>query len=183
MGMLCVQACAPGLERDISVRQIVSPESSVITEVNDLKISVGEIQDLRQDPSIGMIGDTKLMPREKPAQSVQIALEQKLKARGFSLKHFNAPVLVGDLYDWRVNVSQNFPLAEVQASAKVKLRLAAPNSSSFYEATYEGESSGKSPIFSQGKIEEMLGAAMSVALDEALRDDKLLAKISEAQLR
>jgi len=167
--------CAPGLGTELRVNAI--PELSSIQTVQNMtmsRVALQRFNDSRQKPVIGEVDGRELAAGGDVADSVRRALELRLKAHGAQVVLFNAPSISGDVREWFVKVNPGFPSSKVEAKALIKLRVFSQRDKALYEGSYKGEMSEESPVFSEGHIEQVLGGAMSQALNEALSDPELL---------
>jgi len=181
MAATLITACAPGLGKELRVDSFPDRGAAVMGEnlgYSPLKVRVDQFMDARQVPSIGEINGRQLGPRGDVAKSVQRALEEKLEASGVKIALFDAPLIGGDVMQWKVSVKPDFPSSHAEAVAELQLKVFNPQNQLIYRGSYSGSASTQHPLLSQEKIEETLAIAMSEALDSALADGVFLNKLS-----
>lgn len=179
--VLWLNGCAPGLDRTLSVNRIPDLDAAQLHASlgPDIKVQVQKFTDNRTERTIGDINGRTLAPASDVALAAQLALEQKLKAKGYRLSLFNSPSISGEVKEWLVQVHPGFPSSTVDASAEIKLNVFSPKGVLVYSATYKGTSTAQNPYFSQERIESVLGEAMAYALEEAIRDEQLRSKLAD----
>lgn len=179
--LLWLNGCAPGLNQTLSVNRIPDLDAAELRASlgPDIKVQVQKFTDARPEKTIGDVNGRALSPASDVALAAQLALEQKLKAKGYRLSLFNSPSISGEVKDWLVQVHPGFPSSTVDASAAVKLNVYDPKGVLVYTATYKGTSTAENPFFSQERIESVLGEAMAYALEEAIRDERLRSKLAD----
>ena len=173
--------CAPGL-KTVSVSKIPAIESDQ-ANLGSVRVAVRPFQDFRADQSIGIYKGTKLQADGDIGRQIQLALEDGLKAKGARLSLFNVPSISGQVTDWYVQVTDEFPSPEVQARAALKLEVFDVNQHRIYSGSYSGTAALKHPLVSQTKVEDTLGLAMKQAILEALTDPDLVAKLGISAVR
>lgn len=177
-GAVC--GCAPGIDNSLSVSQVGTGSASgghALIESSH-RARVGGFIDARGSDDIGEIDGKALAPSGDIAQSVQKAVEQELRNAGVRVSLFDAPMITGEVTMWRVSVNSGFPASRVRAQAQLKLRVLGIDNRAAYTGTYSGEVVAEHPLFSQQKIEEVLGDAMNQALKEAMSDERLMEKLA-----
>jgi len=176
-------ACSPDLGMKISVPPVPDPQRSapVGSSGEPIRLRVGNFLDGRTDTTLAVIDGRKIASDGSLGAVVQEGLERYFKTAGASVVLFQAPIVEGEIVEWRADVRPAFPLSEATAVARVKVSLRGEGSKVFYRASYSGEATTKHPLMTEQGVRELLAEAMGSALEEVANDRDLVAQLSRAR--
>ncbi|NLF24726.1 MAG: hypothetical protein GX589_03600 [Deltaproteobacteria bacterium] len=174
-------SCSPGLGKKLRVdnifrfwsARVISPKTIVT------KVRVGTFEDQRAYTEVGEIDGRLLQPDGNVALNVQLALEDLLRDQGTYVSPTSDKVLVGQILEWRVQVTPGFPTTHAQAKAVVRVELRDSTYAVLYTATYSGSGEAKHPVMTQAKVEQVLSDAMLMALAGVIESNDLMGRLRE----
>lgn len=180
--LLVVAGCAPRTGNEIYIDmsdEVVSRYPASLA--HGIEVSVRQLEDARGSDVIGVVDGRVLRPASSVPLVVQSALERRLQSAGVRLRLFNSPSLGGSIKEWQVRITPAFPSSRADAVASIKLDAFDANGTLLYSGEYSGTASVTHPILTDARIEEALSHAMGYALDEALNDQVLIARLNQAR--
>lgn len=177
-----LSACSPGLGKELPLSDMTIPGISVSQPVNGsiFHAQVRPFIDNRADSAIAEIDGRKVQPSGDVAQKVQDAFQKAFDRRGVTLGDPDAPILGGQIVDWSVLVRPAFPASEAEAQATVVIEVSSLQNQIVYRGKYSGNMVVKHPLLNESRITEALAQAMAYAIEEALKDEKLMDRLARA---
>jgi hypothetical protein len=137
--------------------------------------------DARKEDTLAVIDGRKVASDGSLGAVVQEGLERYLKTAGANVVLFNAPIVEGEIVEWRSSVKPGFPLSEATAIARIKVTLRGGESQVLYRASYTGEASSKHPMLTEQSVRQLLAEAMGSALEEVVSDDGFVTQLSRGR--
>jgi uncharacterized lipoprotein YajG len=178
--MMLVSGCAPSLGLRMEAPDVVKEEgdkATVVAAAPGSKVKIGAFLDGRSSDTFAVIDGREVRTEGSVGTAVQTGLERQLRAAGVRVALLKAPMIEGEVVDWRAKVSPDFPASKVVANAKVKVTVRAPDSKVLYRATYSGEANKTHPLLGEKDVQETLGNAMATALEAATKDDGFMQQL------
>lgn len=176
--VLILSACAPGLGTTLRVDAFEATDAtSIAIGGARMRARVGQFLDMRTRKAIGEVRGRELEPAGDVASGATRALEDELKRAGVELSLFEAPILVGEVQQWFVTVTPDFPTSSVEAKAKIRMQVTDKSGKVLYSGLYSGGMSQKHPWLTEDEVSHVLAQAMSFAMREALKDERLLREL------
>ena len=174
-------SCSPSLGKTVSVDSIPEPISeNATTTFSGAKIRVERFADARPKIEIGEVNGRTMNPEGDIGVSVQHAFESYLRNSGATLALFDAPSSVsGEVTAWRVSVKPGFPTSFLEGEASIRVKVSNEKNEVVYRGIYSGSTTTQHPFPGQSTAESVLGDAMSQAIGEALKDNKLQESIDK----
>lgn len=189
---LCVtqSACAPSLGVRLSVpglpeqqREDSKGQAFERPPVGSAgKVRVAPFTDARPATTIAIIDGREIPSDGSLGTVVQEGFERYLRDAGVRVVLSGAPVIEGEIIEWRSKVQPKFPASEATAFAKV--RIAVKNQRTqfvAYRGTFSGEATMTDPFITESEIQKLLTDAMSTAIQAILKEDKFLTQLSSMQ--
>ena len=178
--LLTATACSPGLGTKISVPSVPDPDTESVIKITGepLRVRVGTFMDSRNSDVIAEVNGREIKGEGTISPVVQDAFERYYKAAGANIVLLNAPVVAGEVQEWRVTIFPSFPMSELHAVAKLKVEVRSVDDKTTFRGSYSGESSVKSPFPTESGVRELLADALANAVREAINDSEMLTKIS-----
>ena len=164
---LLITGCSAGLDPN-GLRPAI-PENSE-RGFSDQRISIGSLQDLRDSKVIGDYDGESLQLQGDSLHYVRTALEEVIKQKGYQQGAFDAPVVTIGLRGWDVALSRDFTMIDAKASSLIKVSVFYPHDSLVYVGEFEGHSGYRAPLISQARIEQLLGEALTYAMQAFVKD-------------
>lgn len=175
-----VSGCAPSLGLRLEAPDVVKEEGDkvrVVSAAPGSKVKIGSFLDGRSSDTFAIIDGREVRTDGSIGTAVQTGLERQLRAAGVRVALLSAPMVEGEVVDWRARVTPEFPASKVIANAKVKVTVRAPDSKVLYRATYSGEANKTHPLLGEKDVQETLGNAMATALEAATKDDGFMQQL------
>lgn len=165
--------CAPSLGAKLRVDRfpVASTSTIVLQPRSRVQIRVGEVTDMRADPSVATIDGRSIPPDGEVGLAVREAISNEVVAAGGSLSQFDGSRVDAEILTWHVGVQPGFPSTKVNAKATVRLNLFDAHGGKLYAGIYRGATDVEHPLFSQERVEQALAQAMQYALSEAFSDE------------
>lgn len=176
----CLSACAPGLGRDIGVSPISMPSGESPRSNSSVAVhaQIRPFVDNRPSQAIAEIGGREINSRGDLALQVREAFENYLKQRGVETGDPEAPIIGGQISAWYVRVEPGFPTSQAQAEATLVIEVSNLANQLVYTGKYSGSTVVSHPMLNESRISDALAQAMGYAIEEALRDEKLMDRIA-----
>jgi hypothetical protein len=145
------------------------------------KVRVLPFVDARASSAIALIDGREVAPEGSLGSVVQAGFEQYLRDAGGRIAVLHgAPVIEGEITEWRVKITPSFPASDAKASAKIKVAVRDPRTQFVrYRGTFSGEATATHPLLSEGDIQRLLTEAMGGAIAAALEDDSFVQQLVE----
>ena len=178
---LLLSGCAPGLGSSIELVPIKTPEESspvLRGQAASIHLQLRPFVDARPSSAVAEIKGREVLPSGDVAALVQSAFEARLKDAGVEISDPNAPIVGGQVEMWLVRVVPDFPASQASAEAVLTVEVSSLDNQSMYRGRYSGSTTIKHPLLNDMKIADALSQAMGYAIDEALKDERLLTKIA-----
>jgi hypothetical protein len=184
VGLSVLAACAPSLGSYLVVPTIPDPARSEGEEPvgEALKVRVGSFIDARPSQTMAVIDGRSVRSDGSPGVSVQDGFQRYLREAGGNVVLFAAPTLEGEITEWKVKVTPDFPASKARATAKLTILLKSVNGQVLYRANFTGESTASHPWMDEDAIRRLLGEAMGSAIEAAVSQGELVGQISRAQV-
>ncbi|MBN8550279.1 MAG: hypothetical protein J0M12_13250 [Deltaproteobacteria bacterium] len=172
-------SCAPGLGRSLGVSPITlsnteSPSSNSTTAV---QLQLRPFVDNRPSQAIAIIDGRDVNSKGDLGDQVKQAFETSLKDRGIDTANPNAPIVSGQISSWFVRIDPSFPVSSAFAEATLVIEVSNLSNQVVFTGKYSGDTVLKHPMLTESRISDALAQAMAYAIDEALRDDRLMSQI------
>lgn len=146
------------------------------------KVRVAPFNDARPANTIAIIDGREIPSDGSLGTVVQEGLERYLRDAGVRVVLSGAPVIEGEIVEWRSKIHPKFPASEATAIAKVKISVKNPRTQFVaYRGTFSGEATMTDPFVTESEIQKLLTDAMSTAIQAILKEDKFLAQLSAMQ--
>ncbi len=185
LGMLLIAAgCAPELGRTLPVPVIPEPEFVAAGDkgAEAVRLKVGNFDDARPAQTLILI-DGRNVDSEGPiARVVQDAFTRYLRQAGARIVILNAPTIEGQIVAWSAKVDLGFPTSVGRAVARIKVTVRDSRAQPIYHATFSGESTKEHPILDEEDVKQLLGQAMGIAIDAAVRDRDFITQLSNGRI-
>lgn len=177
-----LSGCAPSLglrlgAPDVALEEKEEAKVPAQTAVG-AKVKVGSFLDARASDTIVVIDGREVRSEGEIGTAVQAGLERQLREAGARIALLQAPVIEGEVVEWRAKVTPNFPASEVVAKAKIKITLRGTKSEVVYRATYSGDANKTHPFLGEKDVQATLGNAMASAIGAAVKDDALVGRVT-----
>ncbi len=177
-------ACAPefGLEMQappVSAVQKVEPGGA---EAAALRVKVGSFEDARSALTIVTVDDREIPTVGSVGGPVQEAFDRAFRDAGVRVVRRDAPLLQGEVVEWKANILPGFPSSEAVATAKVRVSLKDSESHVIYRGVFNGEATVSHPLLDEDHVQELLGQAMGGAVEAAVNDEVLRAQLSRGRI-
>lgn len=181
---LLVSGCAP--EFGLTMRPPSVPEDTAIlsqgSAVSALRVRIGAFDDARPSKTIAVVDGREIPSQGSVGAPVQQGFEQYWRDSGVRVVQRDAPIIDGEVVEWRVKVSPDFPSSEAIAFAKIKLRLKDSEYHLIYTASFNGEASVSHPFLDEDQVRDVLGQAMGSAIRVAVEEESLLEALKRGRI-
>lgn len=175
--LFVVSGCAPGLSKSVEISQI--PEAkSLKSGWSGLTVSVDPFNDSRGNLESVKVGERHVALKGDFATILKASFEEAVKAAGGGFCLFDCPKIVGDLIDVGADIKSGFPTSTLNAHAKIRIRVMDPKAPNKRTLEYRGTVTGEHPMYTESKIEEEIGRALTECIEAAVLDPKLKELIS-----
>jgi len=177
---LCaLSACAPGFGERVNVEELIAIADPTpgSPPAGERWVRVNQFTDNRPAEELVRVDGRAVQPEGLVAVRVSRAFQDLLRLRGYRVSQFHGVLLQGEVTQWVVDVSPEFPLSRAKASAAVRISALADNGRPLYAATYYGDAELSHPFLREGRVKTLLGTAMETALEGALKDQALRSAI------
>lgn len=176
--------CAPHFGVDMKVPPV--PEAQHVevgtADAAALRVKVGSFEDLRISSTIAVV-DGREIPSVGSAGAVaQEAFERYYRGVGVRVTRRDAPILEGQVTEWRAKVLPDFPTSEASANAKIRLVLKDSEYHVLYRGVFSGEATVSHPLLDEDHVRELLGQAMAAAIEAAVTDEVLRSQLAVGRI-
>ncbi len=176
---LVLSACAPGLGTTLDIDRFDAPTALTTSSKSGLQVQVGKLIDARARRAVARVGSRDIEPAQDVGNVVTAALQSEIKSMGAKLALFEAPILTGEVREWIVTVTPDFPTSALEAKASIRLQITDQTGRVPYSGVYTGSIEEQHPWLREEQIAHALSTAMTYAIREALGDEVLLREMGQ----
>lgn len=168
-----LSACAPDLGARLALPVIPAPEVEATADARTIptRVRIGEFLDARGTDVVAVIDERSVRTEGSVNRTVQAGLESHLREFGVRIVPLQAAVIEGEVLEWQVRVTPNFPTSTARATARIKVLIRDLGGSVRFRGTFSGDASMVHPFLRVHHVQEVLGQAMTSVLDEVVRDE------------
>jgi hypothetical protein len=177
--LITTAGCAASLGKEISVNASIPVDEikNSYGHISNSKVIIQPFIDSRSQTFVAEIEGRKISPKGDIGNAVQTLFYRYFKRSGVGTVLYGAPIIDGEVTDWRVNIDSGFPLTKILATASINLNLKDIQGNVVYSANYSGETKTLDPFPTTGKVEKSLSLAMAEAVKQAVEDKNILDKL------
>jgi hypothetical protein len=182
--LFAVAGCAPQIGLRIPLPNLPDPQRTVPSAVGQgepIRVRVGSFIDGRRSDTIAVVDGREVGSEGPIGPVVQEGFERYFRNAGASVVLFKAPSIEGEVIEWRVAVTPQFPASAASAVARIKVEIRGEGARVAYRATYAGEATASHPFLSEASVRELLATAMGSAIEEAVHDEGLVIALSNSR--
>jgi hypothetical protein len=146
------------------------------------KVRVSAFTDARASRAIALIDGREVAPEGSLGNLVQAGFEQYIRDAGGRIAVLHgAPVIEGEIAEWRAKITPSFPASDAKASARLKVSVRDPRTQFVrYRGTFSGEATATHPFLTESDIQRLITEAMAGAISAALADEAFVQQLKEA---
>lgn len=143
---------------------------------------VAPFMDARTSSTIAIIDGREIPSEGGLGTVVQEGFERYLRDAGVRVVLTGAPVIEGEIVEWKSKIQPKFPASEATATAKIKISVKNPRTQFIaYRGTFSGEATMTDPFVTEGEVQKLLTDAMSTAIQAILKEDMFMAQLAAVQ--
>jgi hypothetical protein len=176
--------CAPEFGLELQVPAL--PEADKVApggaDEASLRVKVGSFEDARAESTLVVVDGRDVRSVGAVGLPVKEAFERDFRGAGVRVVMRDAPVLEGEVVEWKARVLPGFPSSDAVANAKIKLVLKDSQYHVLYKGTFTGEATVTHPLLDESHVQDILGQAMGGAVEAAVNDDVLRSQLSRGRI-
>jgi len=175
--------CAAGFDNTVPVAdliQVVDPSPARV-QIGNSWVRIDPFSDNREQDALIKINDRLVKPDDTVSLHVSKAFEDFLRLNNYRISQSRGPILRGELLDWFADIETGFPTSKGNARAAFRIVVIDESGVTRYSAVYKGSSSLKHPFLTESKVKRIMGEALQVAMESALKDPAFLQVIDSNQ--
>jgi len=173
----CSLGCAPGLGKTFNLQPIEVPITSM--SHGKLMAQLRPFTDSRPNKAVIVIAGREIQPEQDVSILAESAFRAMAEKSGINLLSGLGPIISVNILAWHAKVSPGFPTSNIEAIARLEVRIFDDSQNLAFRSTYDGSTQYQHPLASETNIAWTLNDAMEFALKEIFRDERLSNKITE----
>ncbi len=183
-GCLLLAGCAPEFGLDMKVPSLPDPSgiSDGGAEAASLRVRIGAFSDARPSSTIAVIDGREIPAQGSLSLVVQEAFQRYFHDAGMKVVMLDAPIVSGEILEWKARISPGFPVSEATASAKIRVELKDSQRHMLFRGVFTGEATGSHPLLDEEKVQQLLGLAMAGAIERAVREGGIQSRLSQGRI-
>lgn len=169
--LAAVVGCAPDLGMQLSVPALPEPEQVERDEAGGpvLKLRVGNFIDARRSKTVAVIDGREVPSEGQLGALVQEGLGSYYRKAGVRVVLLNAPLIEGEILEWRATVTPGFPTSAASAKARLSVIVKGTDSTLLYKGSFSGDSSMAHPMLRASHVQGLLAQAILNAFFGVIR--------------
>lgn len=173
-------ACSPRLDRPLAPPVVAVPSTRDMTGMfaGPLRAHIQSVRDDRPEATLVEINGRVINSSGEFTAQIGEVLEEGLRNSGVEIDPIDTPALRGSVREWKALVAERFPVSSIEAVARIRISVVDVKGRPRYTADYTGTSTSSTPLVSEGRVRTSLADAMSEALGEAFRDERLMQRLT-----
>ena len=171
--------CAPELGSRLELGMIPAIAPIKSRDFEMVKLHVMKFQDSRTNDTIADVAGKEMRAGSDVGSVVQEAFENAIRINGGRLCAFDCASVTGEILRWKITAQQAFPMSTYDAEASIRISILNAKGDAVFTGNYSGSTQTKHPLLTEEKVHEVLTQSMGYAIDEAVRDRRVVEKLNE----
>lgn len=182
--ILSLSACAPSFGLKMRVPEM--PDATSIAppalEGARSRVKVGTFTDARSSDTIAMVDGREIPSEGSVGDSVEEGFGRYLREGGIRVVTASAPVIDGEVLEWKAKIVPGFPSSDAIATARIHITVKDSHRHDLYSGNFSGEASVSHPLLDEDHVRQLLGQAMGGAMQAAVDEEDLRAAIAKGRI-
>ena len=182
--VVSVSACAPEFGLKLEAPSV--PDATDVPEggadASASRIRVGAFSDSRASSTIVIIDGREVASEGSIGDRVRNGFERYFRDSGVRVVLKDAPIIDGEVVEWRSTITPGFPASDAVATAKLKVTLKDSHFHVLYRGTFTGEATVTHPLLDEEHVQELLGLAMGGAIEAAVGDQAIRSQLMRGRI-
>jgi Uncharacterized lipoprotein len=169
IGALFLFSCAPSLDPLIEIPEVPSVKNTSLSSLSRA-VSVSPAIDLREESNDPEMTE----PDSQAARKLEDALIESLTSSGVSVAPNSSIVILPKIKTWRSKI-QIKDTGTISSEAAIEVEISTSSGKKIYSGNYAGNRQSQFPLINKADVQDSLGYAMQSALEQFLKDGKVVA--------
>ena len=182
--LFCLSACAPSFGLKMSVPSM--PDATSITPAGldeaRARVKVGAFTDARASDTMATVDGREIPSDGSVGGAVQEGFERYFREAGMRVVLTSAPVIDGEVTEWKAKILPGFPSSDAIATARLHIMVKDSHRHVIYSGNFSGEASVSHPLLDEDHVRQLLGQAMAGAMQAAVDEEDVRVAIAKGRI-